>query len=118
MAVKETLCKLFGHKISRTEWVIWKIKNNPINVMRHGYSPLTCPRCGCVWNLKEGDLKRKRFVIEKHTNVDKRFSIYAPTDLSIDISVDFDDVDHAQVNKISKKIVEILNDNLDKLLCE
>jgi len=114
MRIEKTLCDLFGHKISNVQWAMWKIKNNPINVKRHGYSSLTCPRCGYIWNPKEGDLKKIEFTIGQHNKEDEQLSIIPPSSLDIEISINFDDVDRSEVNKISKKIVKILNDNLEQ----
>ncbi len=43
-------CKVIGHKISEVEKIIFEIKNSPVNVARIGYSTITCPRCGKVFD--------------------------------------------------------------------
>ena len=45
MKFKILLCRIFGHKVSRVQLAIFEIKNNPVNIERHGYSSITCPRC-------------------------------------------------------------------------
>lgn len=47
---KTWLCKTIGHKFTPMELVIFQIKNNAVNVARHGYSPITCPRCKEVFD--------------------------------------------------------------------
>lgn len=44
------LCSIIGHKFSQFDLLIFKIKNNPLNVERHGFSSITCPRCKCVFD--------------------------------------------------------------------
>ena len=60
-------------------------------------------------------MKRKKFVIERHSRTDKSFSIKPPYNMEIDIRIDFDDVWHPKVNKEAKAIVNLLNNHLDKL---
>jgi len=48
--IPEVLCKVFGHKISRLELIMFQIKNTPVNISRHGYYKLKCPRCGEVFD--------------------------------------------------------------------
>jgi len=50
MKLSELVCKIFGHKFSSIQLIIWEIKNNSNNVMKHGYTKLTCPRCGEVFD--------------------------------------------------------------------
>lgn len=50
----------------------------------------------------------KPFKIEKHTTVDKSFRIIGP---DIDLIVDFDDVDHAEINRLARRVTHILNEN-------
>lgn len=61
-------------------------------------------------------MKKKIWKIEKHSMVDKSFKIYGPGDFTM--IIDFDDVNHKEVNKITRKIVKILNrfwnEDLDK----
>lgn len=45
MKLKKWICKIIGHKFSSIELIIFEIKNSPVNVARHGYSSITCPRC-------------------------------------------------------------------------
>ncbi len=45
MKFKQFLCKIFGHKITQVQLMIFEIKNNPVNVQRRGYFQITCPRC-------------------------------------------------------------------------
>lgn len=51
------------------------------------------------------------FKIEKHTRTDKRFKITGPDDFKL--LVDYDDVDHKEVDKQTKKMVDILNKHWD-----
>jgi len=51
---------------------------------------------------------KKPFWIEKHTTVDKSFMIFGP---DIDLKVDYDDVNHKEVDKAARRIVTILNEN-------
>jgi hypothetical protein len=51
MKLKKWICKIIGHKFSPIELIIFEIKNNPVNVARHGYSPITCPRCKKYFDL-------------------------------------------------------------------
>lgn len=46
MKLSKIICKIFGHKISQIELVIFQLKNSPTNVAAYGYAPITCPRCG------------------------------------------------------------------------
>jgi len=57
----------------------------------------------------------EKFVVEKHSTIDKFFQIKAPKGWEINIGVDFDDVWHPQVNKEAKAIVKVLNSHLDEL---
>jgi len=50
LKIREWICKIFGHKISQTQLLVFQIKNNPVNVQRHGYSTITCPRCKALFN--------------------------------------------------------------------
>lgn len=52
----------------------------------------------------------KPFKIEPHTTIDKRFRIVGP---DIDLLVDYDDVNHSEVDRAARKLVKILNDNWD-----
>ena len=54
----------------------------------------------------------KKWTIEKHTTVDKSFRIFGPTDL--EITVDFDDVNHTEVNKEAARLVALLNEHWGK----
>ena len=45
MKLKPLICKVFGHKFNEVKRIIFAIKNNPVNVARHGYFSMTCPRC-------------------------------------------------------------------------
>ena len=56
-----------------------------------------------------------KFVVEKHSQMDKTFQIKAPSGLDIYIIVDFDDVWHPRVNKEAAAIVKVLNNHLDEL---
>jgi hypothetical protein len=47
---KTWLCKVIGHKFTQPELAVFEIKNNPVNVAIHGYSPITCPRCKEVFD--------------------------------------------------------------------
>lgn len=51
---------------------------------------------------------KEYFTIEVHSTIDKFFNIYGP---EITLKVDFDDVDHAMVEKQTKRIVKILNES-------
>lgn len=50
----------------------------------------------------------KPFKIEPHTTIDKRFRIMGP---EIDLLVDYDDVDHKEVDRAARKLVKILNEH-------
>ncbi len=54
-------------------------------------------------------MSNRPFNIEPHTTIDKRFEITSTEDIRI--IVDYDDVNHPEVDKIAKRIVAILNDN-------
>jgi len=47
------LCKLLGHKFTTLDLIVFEIKNSPINVEKHGYSSITCPRCKQEFNPGE-----------------------------------------------------------------
>lgn len=53
-------------------------------------------------------MKKKLFVIETHDGADKSFQIYGA---DIDLIIDYDDVNHDQVDKMSRKLVRILNEH-------
>lgn len=66
-------------------------------------------------------MKKQLWIIEPHTSADKSFDIIPPGVISENfkysgfiMTVDYDDVDHDNVDKMAEKIVSILNDNLDK----
>ncbi len=44
------LCKILDHKFTNIELILFEVKNNPVNVVRHGRSTLTCPRCKKVFD--------------------------------------------------------------------
>lgn len=46
------LCKIFGHKISKIEWIIADIKSNSLNYGK-GKNVLECKRCG--WRIDLND---------------------------------------------------------------
>lgn len=50
----------------------------------------------------------KAFKIQPHTTIDKWFEIEGP---DIRILVDYDDVNHKEVDKQARKMVKILNEN-------
>jgi hypothetical protein len=56
-----------------------------------------------------------KFSVQRHSTIDKSFELNLPRHLEswgLNIKIDFDDVNHKKVNKITKKIVQILNNNL------
>ena len=57
----------------------------------------------------------KKFRIEKHSGSDKSFRIIEPTNMVINITIDFDDVWRPMVNKEARAIVRVLNQHLDEL---
>lgn len=57
----------------------------------------------------------KKFVVAKHSNIDKSFEIKTPKGMEIYIEVDFDDVWHTKVNKEARAIVKVLNNHLNYL---
>ena len=62
-------------------------------------------------------MRQKKFSIQRHSTIDKSFEINLPYYLEmwgLNIKIDFDDVNHTKVNKMTRKIVKILNDNLEK----
>ena len=58
---------------------------------------------------------KKKFSLQKHSQVDKSFVMNAPDGFEIYIEIDFDDVWHPKVNKEAKAIVKLLNNHLDEL---
>ena len=58
---------------------------------------------------------RKKFSLQRHTQVDKSFAMNVPDEMEIFIEIDFDDVWHPKVNKEAKAIVKVLNNHLDEL---
>ena len=56
-----------------------------------------------------------RFTAEKHSTINKTFRIKSPSDMEIEIWIDFDDVWHPVVNKEVKAIVKVLNNHLNEL---
>ena len=50
----------------------------------------------------------KPFKIKKHSTIDKSFKILGP---DIDFIVDYDDVDHREVDRLVRRAVHILNEN-------
>ena len=52
--------------------------------------------------------------IENHTGINKRFGIIFPIGMYIEIYVNYDDVNHEQVDIEAIKIVQCLNDHLHK----
>jgi hypothetical protein len=48
---------------------------------------------------------QKIFAIQPHTQVDKKFSIEGP----IELIIDYDDVSHDEVDKLTVKVARILN---------
>jgi hypothetical protein len=56
---------------------------------------------------RRAQIKRPKFQVQSHADWDKEIVVVGPNDLMI--SVDYDDVDHKQVEKDIRKMVEILN---------
>ena len=52
----------------------------------------------------------KPFKIEPHTTIDKRFLI---EETGNHLLVDYDDVNHAEVDQAARKLVKILNEHWD-----
>lgn len=52
-------------------------------------------------------MKQPKFQVQSHADWDKEIVVVGPNDLMI--SVDYDDVDHKQVEKGIRKMVKILN---------
>ncbi len=57
-------------------------------------------------------MDKLKFRLARHSGVDKAFFMIPPKGSEITILIDFDDVDHPQVNKEARAIVEILNQNI------
>lgn len=57
----------------------------------------------------------KKFRMNRHSTVDKKFNIIPPDGMEIYITVDFDDVWHQRVNKETKAIIKVLNNHLGEL---
>ena len=55
----------------------------------------------------------QKFTIQPHSTIDKSFDIYGPQDLLL--MVDFDDVDHETVEKLTKRMVDILNEHWEAI---
>lgn len=55
-------------------------------------------------------MPKKLFKIEPHTTIDKRFNIVND---EITLIVDYDDVNHKEVDKAARKLVKILNEHWD-----
>lgn len=53
------------------------------------------------------------FRIEEHSTLDKSFEILAPDHMEITLIIDYDDVDHDDVNLQTEAIVDILNNYTD-----
>ena len=53
---------------------------------------------------------KRIFVVGKHTTVDKEFVIEGP----IELIVDYDDVNHKEVDQLSRKVVQILNEHWEE----
>ena len=62
-------------------------------------------------------MKNKKFSMQGHSTCDKSFELNLPHYLEmwgLNIKIDFDDVNHTKVNKMTKKIVKVLNDNIEE----
>lgn len=55
------------------------------------------------------------FTIQRHTRIDKEFEIkYGSGWPAIRLKVDYDDVDQKEVDRLARRIVDVLNENWDK----
>ena len=53
------------------------------------------------------------FTIQRHTRIDKEFEIKCGSG-DIRLKVDYDDVDQKEVDRLARRIVDVLNENWDK----
>jgi len=53
--MEERICKIFGHKFTDMELLMFRIKNNPTNIVRRGFSNIQCPRCKVVFSFLNTD---------------------------------------------------------------
>lgn len=51
--------------------------------------------------------KERKWKSKRHSQIDKSFEITGPNDFKM--VIDFDDVDHKEVNRVTKKMLNILN---------
>lgn len=57
---------------------------------------------------------KNRFTIEPHTTIRKHFKI-EDSQRELELYVDYDDVNHKRVDKISKALVKLMNKNQKEL---
>jgi predicted RNA-binding Zn-ribbon protein involved in translation (DUF1610 family) len=75
------------------------------------WSNWICPQCGAWWELEDYCLLGKHYTIEPYDEYDKDITVRVGNHLVL--SVDYDDVDHTQVEDDLKKMVAILEQHWD-----